>query len=166
MYKAFYRSPVGVLEIISDSHAITHIAFVRNEDKEIPAELGKYTPEVIKQCIAELEEYFAGTRKQFDVAIKLDGTDFQLRVWKELQKIPYGLTITYTEQALRLGDVKAIRAIGTCNGKNPIAIIVPCHRVIGLNGSLTGYAGGIEKKKWLLLHEQEHSDANEKGLLF
>jgi methylated-DNA-[protein]-cysteine S-methyltransferase len=166
MYKAFYRSPVGLLEIISDSNAITEISFVRNSDKKIPDELGKYTPPVIKQCIQELEEYFAGARKKFDVPCKLDGSDFQMRVWQELEKIPYGSTVTYAEQAQKLGDIKAIRAVGTANGKNKIAIIIPCHRVIGTNGSLTGYAGGIENKKWLLLHEQEHSDANEKGLLF
>jgi methylated-DNA-[protein]-cysteine S-methyltransferase len=166
MYKAFYRSPLGLLEIISDSTAITEISFVRNNGKKIPDELGKYTPVVIKQCIQELEEYFSGTRKKFDVPYKLDGTDFQLRVWQELQKIPYGSTVTYAEQAQKLGDVKAIRAVGTANGKNKIAIIIPCHRVIGTNGALTGYVGGIESKKWLLLHEQEHSDANEKGLLF
>lgn len=166
MYKAFYKSPIGVLEIISDSNAILEIEFVRDDSKTIPDELGKYTPQVIRQCIKELEEYFAGTRKKFDVPYKLDGTDFQIRVWQELEKIPYGSTITYTEQAQNLGDIKAIRAVGTANGKNKLAIIVPCHRVKGIDGTLVGYAGGIEKKKLLLLLEQENSDANEKGLLF
>ncbi len=166
MYKAFYKSPIGVLEIISDTNAILEVEFVRDDSKIIPTELGKYTPAVIKQCIQELKEYFDGTRKKFDVPYKLDGTDFQVRVWQELEKIPYGFTITYTDQALKLGDIKAIRAVGTANGKNKLAIIIPCHRVKGIDGTLVGYAGGIENKKWLLLHEQEHSDANEKGLLF
>ncbi len=166
MYKAFYRSPIGALEIVSDSNAVLEILFVRSDEKKIPEELGKYTPQVIKQCIEELEGYFAGTRKSFDVPYTLDGSDFQLRVWKELEKVPYGQTVSYMEQAKKLGDLKAIRAVGTANGKNKLAIIIPCHRVIGANGSLTGYAGGIEKKKWLLLHEQDHSDANEKGMLF
>lgn len=166
MYKAFYKSPIGMLEIISDSNSILEISFLRHDDKQVSTEFGKYAPEVLKQCVKELEEYFLGSRKTFDVEYKLDGTDFQLRVWKELEKIKYGLTASYLEQAKKLGDVKAIRAVGTANGKNKLAIIIPCHRVIGVDGSLTGYAGGIEKKKWLLLHEQENSDANEKGLLF
>ena len=155
MYKAFYRSPVGVLEIISDSNAITEINFVRNDAKQITDEFGKYAPAVLKQCVNELKEYFAGTRNFFDVEYKLEGTDFQLRVWKELVKIPYGSTITYSQQAQQLGDIKAIRAVGTANGKNKIAIIIPCHRVIGSDKSLRGYAGGLSRKKWLLEHEQE-----------
>jgi methylated-DNA-[protein]-cysteine S-methyltransferase len=164
MFKAFYKSPIGALEIISDSSAILEVNFVRNE-REVP-EHGKYVTDVIRQCIKELEEYFEGTRKLFEVPYKLEGTDFQMRVWKELEKIPYGTTVTYSEQAKKLGDVKAIRAVGTANGKNKIAIIIPCHRVKGNDGSLVGYAGGIDKKKWLLLHEQEHSDGAIRQSLF
>ncbi len=98
----------------------------------------------------QLKEYFAGTRKKFDVPLDVEGTDFQKRVWKELQKIPYGKTISYKILSEKLGDVKAIRAVGTANGKNPIAIIIPCHRVIGADGKLIGYAGGLYIKEKLL----------------
>ena len=99
---------------------------------------------------SQLEEYFAGTRKKFDVPLDLEGTDFQKKVWEELKKIPYGKTISYKTLAEKLGDVKSIRAVGKANGQNPIAIIIPCHRVIGSNGSLTGYAGGLDIKEKLL----------------
>ena len=98
----------------------------------------------------QLKEYFAGTRKDFDVPLDIEGTDFQKRVWNELQKIPYGKTISYKTLSEKLGDVKAIRAVGKANGQNPIAIIIPCHRVIGANGSLVGYAGGLAIKEKLL----------------
>ena len=99
---------------------------------------------------SQLEEYFAGTRKKFDVPLDLEGTDFQKKVWEELKKIPYGKTISYKTLAEKLGDVKSIRAVGKANGQNPIAIIIPCHRVIGSDGSLTGYAGGLDIKEKLL----------------
>ena len=98
----------------------------------------------------QLKEYFAGTRKDFDVPLDIEGTDFQKRVWNELRKIPYGKTISYKTLSEKLGDVKAIRAVGKANGQNPIAIIIPCHRVIGANGSLVGYAGGLAIKEKLL----------------
>ena len=98
----------------------------------------------------QLKEYFAGTRKKFDVPLDVEGTEFQKRVWKELQKIPYGKTISYKTLSEKLGDVKSIRAVGTANGKNPIAIIIPCHRVIGADGKLIGYAGGLDIKEKLL----------------
>ena len=106
----------------------------------------------------QLREYFAGTRKEFDVTLDIEGTDFQKRVWEELRKIPYGKTISYKSLSEKLGDVKAIRAVGKANGQNPIAIIIPCHRIIGSDGSLTGYAGGLWRKKWLLEHEQKFSE--------
>lgn len=102
---------------------------------------------------AQLREYFAGRRRSFDVALDLRGTEFQVAVWGELLRIPYGETITYAELARRIGRPSAIRAVGAANGANPIAVIVPCHRVVGSNGSLTGYGGGIERKQWLLAHE-------------
>lgn len=164
MFVFHYKSPIGYLRICSNTSAITEISFI---DQGFQHEISSPTiPDVIKQCAREFDQYFEGTLKKFETPVFLEGTDFQIRVWNELSKIPYGTTITYTEQSKRLGDVKAVRAVGTCNGQNPIAIIVPCHRVIAVDGSLTGYAGGIEKKKWLLLHEQEHSDANDRGLLF
>jgi AraC family transcriptional regulator of adaptative response/methylated-DNA-[protein]-cysteine methyltransferase len=105
----------------------------------------------------QIAEYFAGDRKDFDLQLHLVGTDFQQKVWKGLQQIPYGETRSYKQQSIFLGDVKAIRAVGTANGQNGIAIIIPCHRVIGDNGSLVGYGGGLPKKKWLLDHEAKFS---------
>ncbi len=105
------------------------------------------------QAVKQLEEYFAGKRTTFDVAIAAEGTDFQKSVWKGLQKIPMGETWSYQDLAEHINNPKAVRAVGLANGKNPISIIVPCHRVIGKNGKLTGYAGGVERKEWLLKHE-------------
>jgi AraC family transcriptional regulator, regulatory protein of adaptative response / methylated-DNA-[protein]-cysteine methyltransferase len=106
--------------------------------------------EHIRQVKTELEEYFGGNRKAFDVPLQPLGTAFQVSVWNSLLQIPYGTTTTYLKQALLLGNVKAVRAVAAANGQNKIAIIIPCHRIIGSNGSLTGYAGGLERKKWLL----------------
>ena len=103
--------------------------------------------------IAQLEEYFAGKRKTFELELAPRGTPFQLAVWNELLKIAYGETVTYAELALRIGKPNAVRAVGAANGANPIPLIVPCHRVIGSNGTLTGYGGGIDRKQWLLAHE-------------
>ena len=110
-------------------------------------------PEILEDTVYQLREYFDGTRKNFDLKLNAEGTVFQKRVWAELLNIPYGKTISYLEMSKRLGDVKAIRAAASANGKNPLWIIVPCHRVIGSDGSLTGYAGGLHRKKWLLDHE-------------
>jgi methylated-DNA-[protein]-cysteine S-methyltransferase len=108
---------------------------------------------VIEQCILELDEYFNKGRKFFTIELNPAGTEFQKRVWNELLTIPFGKTVSYEALAIRIGDIKAIRAVGLANGQNPIAVIIPCHRVIGKNGDLTGYAGGIENKEWLLYHE-------------
>ena len=107
----------------------------------------------VKECCIQLEHYFTKNLTQFDLQLNLRGTIFQKEVWNQLLNIPYGKTISYSTLALQLGDVNKTRAVGLANGKNPISIIVPCHRVIGANGNLTGYAGGLEKKKWLLEHE-------------
>jgi AraC family transcriptional regulator, regulatory protein of adaptative response / methylated-DNA-[protein]-cysteine methyltransferase len=120
----------------------------------------------IRQAKQELEEYFAGIRQKFDVSLDPTGTDFQLRVWNSLLQIPCGTTITYTEQTRSLGDLKAIRAVASANGKNKIAIIIPCHRVIGSNGKLTGYAGGMERKRWLLDLERNYSKSHSEPTLF
>ena len=138
------NSPVGLLEIQSTEQGVRTVNFV---DKPfLDVEEGVYNTLTIKQ----LEEYFAGTRTVFDLPFDLEGTPFQQRVWHELLKIPFGKTRSYMDVARALGDVKAIRAVGTANGSNRIAIIIPCHRVIGSDGSLTGYAGGLFRKKWLL----------------
>jgi AraC family transcriptional regulator, regulatory protein of adaptative response / methylated-DNA-[protein]-cysteine methyltransferase len=120
----------------------------------------------VRQGKLELAEYFAGKRHKFDVSLDPIGTDFQLRVWNSLQQIPYGTTITYMEQARFLGDLKAIRAVASANGRNKIAIIIPCHRVIGTNGKLTGYAGGMERKRWLLDLERSYSKSHSEPTLF
>jgi methylated-DNA-[protein]-cysteine S-methyltransferase len=145
---AYYKSPLGTARIICDMDGIKSIVLI---DDNI--ESSKIIPDCIKSCVQQLEEYFSGTRKEFDLKLNPGGTDFQNTVWNELLKIPYGKTRTYLEQAKYLGDIKAIRAVASANGKNPIWIIIPCHRVIGSDGSLTGYAGGIWRKKWLLEHE-------------
>lgn len=140
------------LAVLASSKGIKKICF--NPTKEI-AELNSATKlrsddPYLFGIFNQLKEYFAGTRKEFDVPLDVDGTDFQKRVWNELRKIPYGRTISYKTLSEKLGDVKAIRAVGKANGQNPVAIIIPCHRVIGANGSLVGYAGGLAIKEKLL----------------
>jgi len=129
-------------------------------------ELGDADHPHFKVLKLQMDEYFQGTRKAFTVPLHLLGTSFQLRVWNGLLEIPYGETRSYKEQSIFLGDEKAIRAVAGANGENGIAIIVPCHRVIGSNGSLTGYGGGLERKKWLLDHERKHSGKTGQGELF
>jgi methylated-DNA-[protein]-cysteine S-methyltransferase len=143
----YYTSPAGELKILSSGNAITHVLFTTEEHQE------EKRTEAIEQCIQELDEYFFKGRKFFTVETAPEGTLFQKQVWAELSTIPYGVTISYEALALQLGEVKTIRAAALANGQNPIAIIIPCHRVIGKNGALTGYAGGLEKKEWLLNHE-------------
>ena len=143
----YYNSPVGDLMITSSAEKITGVSFLRQEQMAT-----RITP-VIEQCISELEEYFFSGRKFFNVELAPAGSAFQISVWNELLLIPYGKTISYIELALRIGDIDSVRAIGMANGQNPIAIIVPCHRVIGKNGDLVGYGGGLDKKIWLLQHE-------------
>jgi len=151
MPNSFYNSPAGPLFISASDSGVTEIKFVNQTDQltNEEAEIGA----IIKDCIAQLEEYFSGHRKIFSVKLDPQGTPFQKEVWKQLQEIPFGKTMSYLELAKLLGDAKKIRAVGGANGKNPIAIIVPCHRVIGSDGSLIGYAGGMDKKRWLLKFE-------------
>lgn len=145
----FLETPIGVLKIIGDEKAIKWVGFT---EEGIRSTDGK-VPNVVRKAKHQLKEYFEGKRKVFDIAVAPEGTHFQKTVWKELEDIPFGITSTYAKQAKKLGDLKKIRAVGGANSKNPIAIIIPCHRIIGSNGNLTGYAGGIERKKWLLKHE-------------
>jgi len=142
-------SPIGKIEIKGDRSGISSVLFLDSEEILISSTM----PEELKEAVRQLEQYFKGERTEFNVKISAQGTDFQKRVWEELRKIPYGKTISYEQMAHRLGNPKVIRAAASANGKNPISIIIPCHRVIGKNGSLTGYAGGINRKKWLLEHE-------------
>lgn len=140
-------SPLGQIEIKELDNSIVEIRFT--ESKPVT----KNSSPILDKCIHQLMEYFNGTRTSFELPLQPMGTEFQKKVWSELQNIPFGKTISYMDLAKRLGDPKVIRAAGTANGKNPIAIIIPCHRVIGTDGSLTGYAGGLERKQWLLEHE-------------
>src|SRR6185295_2624317 len=141
---SYYSSPVGLLLIEANDASIVLLSFEAKKEK--PEESSKLTD----KCVRQLEEYFAGKRKSFDLPLAPDGTVFQKQVWNQLQKIPFAKTISYLQLARELGDEKKIRAAGTANGKNPIAIIIPCHRVIGSDGSMVGYGGGLWRKKWLL----------------
>lgn len=154
---SYYHSPVGNISIEATENAITKIHFMDNlvnnsvgNSIENTQGINKEFSEVIQKCVQELDLYFTGKLKQFTVPLQTQGTDFQKVVWAELQNIPFGKTISYLELARRLGNEKVIRAAGTANGKNPIAIIIPCHRVIGSDGTLVGYAGGLWRKKQLL----------------
>ena len=144
----YYTSQIGELLIESEDDAITVVHFINNPKPE-----AENRTAVIDQCIEELEEYFFKGRKFFTVDLRPEGTEFQKKVWNELLTIPYGKTISYESLAIRIGNIKAIRAVGLANGQNPIAIIIPCHRVIGKSGELVGYGGGVEYKEWLLHHE-------------
>jgi methylated-DNA-[protein]-cysteine S-methyltransferase len=145
--RRYLVSPLGDILILASEKGITHVLFTNAAREE------EIANEITEQCLRELDEYFFKGRKFFDVELDVHGTDFQRRVWSELTAIPFGKTISYEELAIRIGDIKAIRAVGVANSQNPVAIIVPCHRVIGKNGDLTGYAGGLENKEWLLYHE-------------
>lgn len=154
-YYSFWRSPIGEVLMTSDGFALTGL-YLENQ---------KYHPAVDKRWISrdeldlfdvartQLTEYFEGTRTEFELVFKFDGTEFQQEVWNQLSKIPYGETISYQELADRIGRPKAVRAVGQANGRNPICIMVPCHRVVGMNGTLTGYGGGLPRKEYLLKHE-------------
>jgi methylated-DNA-[protein]-cysteine S-methyltransferase len=150
---AIYDSPVGSLLIEAMDDAITALLFKEEKDIRQLTSTATANNKLINNCIQQLNEYFDGTRRQFDFPFEQNGTDFQLKIWSALTQIPYGQTISYMELSKRTGDVKAIRAVGTTNGKNQLSIIVPCHRVIGSNGTLTGYGGGLWRKQWLLEHE-------------
>jgi len=148
LYTAFLESPVGWLKLTSDSEFILKVEF--NNSKE-PS--GNKLPEILIKTKQQLTEYFSGKREKFQLEMKPSGTEFQQKIWKLVEDIPFGKTASYLEIAKLSGSEKNTRAVGLANGKNPIPIIIPCHRIIGTNGKLTGYAGGIERKRWLLQHE-------------
>lgn len=149
MQTAYIKTPLGIAVIKGNEEGITQITTTDNE----ATSPSKTIPVVLQQAVNELNEYFAGNRNEFTFKLNPKGTDFQKRVWSALLEIPFGTTTTYQKLSVKLGDVKAIRAVASANGKNPLWIVVPCHRVIGSDGSLTGYAGGLWRKKWLLEHE-------------
>jgi methylated-DNA-[protein]-cysteine S-methyltransferase len=148
-----YHSPIGQLNITAEDGCITELGFIEDDTPASFFDQDAQLPEVINKCVDELIEYFAGTRRAFTVPINQEGTEFQQRVWKELYELPFGKTLSYADLAKKLGDPKVIRAAAAANGKNKIAIIVPCHRIIGTDKSLVGYAWGKGRKKWLLQHE-------------
>jgi methylated-DNA-[protein]-cysteine S-methyltransferase len=150
-YKSVYNAPIGKMIILSDGESIIEIDHI-NHDEPIMSN----PDELCQLATKQLDEYFAGTRIEFDLPLKaIKGTDFQKAAWQALTTIPYGETISYGEQAKRMNNPKAVRAVGGANGKNPFSIVVPCHRGIGANGTLTGYTGGMNRKEWLL--DFEHS---------
>lgn len=150
-YYYYYDSPIGILEIGTTEDELISILYVDEKRKNTEQ------PEILKETIKQIQEYFNGTRKEFDIKFKLKGTEFQEKVWNALTDIPYGDTVSYKYIATKIGNEKAVRAVGNTNGRNIINIVVPCHRVIGANKSLTGYGGGLDKKSWLLKHEEKFS---------
>jgi methylated-DNA-[protein]-cysteine S-methyltransferase len=148
VYYTFLDTPIGCIEIMGSKHAIHSVRFdvVRYAENVT-------LPPLLLRCRMELQEYFEGKRKKFTVNTEQSGTDFQKLVWKKLMEIPYGKTITYQELARLCGDEKASRAAGNATARNQIPVLIPCHRIIGSNDSLTGYAGGLWRKRWLIEHE-------------
>ncbi len=147
METAYIKTPLGIAQIVGDENGIAAISV--SDQGEVSSEI----PALLQNAVTQLNDYFEGKRNNFDFSLNPKGTEFQKKVWNALLDIPYGKTRTYLEQSKFLGDVKAIRAVASANGKNPLWIVIPCHRVIGTDGSLTGYAGGLWRKKWLLEHE-------------
>lgn len=155
MYRLDYVSPIGILEIVGTEMAIRSILFVERDD--VCFEADKTTPDVLTMCYREIDEYFNGRRQTFTFPYEVEGTPFQQDVWQTLATIPYAVTASYRELAVKLGRDRAVRAVGSANGRNRLSIVIPCHRVIGSNGTLTGYAGGLWRKEWLLRHEQANA---------
>jgi methylated-DNA-[protein]-cysteine S-methyltransferase len=147
METAFIQSPLGITKIEGDENGIAVISVLSE------GAATKKIPVALQEAVTQLQEYFEGKRTEFTFKLNPKGTEFQQKVWQELLNIPFGKTTSYMDLSKKLGDVKAIRAVASANGKNPLWIVVPCHRVIGSDGSLTGYAGGLWRKRWLLEHE-------------
>lgn len=164
-YYYFTPTPVGSLLIIGTNTAINALSIRDNDKTDLPVLSKTELPDVFVQCVAEMDAYFAGSQEGFTFPIAQEGTPFQQAVWDRLLTIPYGQTTTYLQLAKDLNNPKAIRAVGSTNGRNQLWVVVPCHRVIGSNGTLTGYAGGIWRKKWLLEHEMKHRFGSQ-GQLF
>ena len=151
IYTAHYQSPIGTVEIEGTQKGIVALDFV-----DQPQFGDDRLPGILQECVKQIDEYFKGQKTVFSLNLSLQGTEFQNSVWRRLVKIPYGQTYSYGEFAAAIGKPAACRAVGNANAKNPISIIIPCHRLIGSNGSLTGYGGGLWRKQWLLKHESEN----------
>jgi methylated-DNA-[protein]-cysteine S-methyltransferase len=156
MEKTYYLSPIGLMEICGSDKGISSVKFVAYLNERV------YFPETLAECVKQLNEYFIGERKTFDLKLDIQGSEFQKKVWVKVAKIPFGKIKTYHDIAASVKDVGAVRAVGGANAKNKVAIIIPCHRVVGQDGNLTGYAGGIWRKQWLL----EFESINKQGKLF
>ena len=154
IYTVHYASPLGILQLLEEEGKLTAVLFMNDSPIK---ETETTSSAVLLETMLQLDEYFAGRRKEFNLPLNPAGTGFQQKVWQQLLQIPFAETITYLHMAKRLGNVKSIRAAASANGKNPLAIIIPCHRVVGANGQLTGYAGGLHRKQWLLEHEAKAS---------
>lgn len=152
LHKIDFKSPIGVIEIVGTDHAICSILFSERGITE--NFIQNDTPKVLVQCFEQLGAYFKGKLKEFTFPYLFEGTDFQKTVWNALKEIPYAETGSYKNIAISISNEKAIRAVGSANGKNKLSIVIPCHRIIGSNGKLTGYAGGLWRKEWLLQHEK------------
>lgn len=155
-----YESPLGILRLIASAQGLRAVLWPNDEwtaagdeGRVKPGPTNEGASPILHQAAAELDEYFVGARERFDVPLDPVGTEFQLSVWHGLANVPFGQTTSYGKQAAALGKPKAIRAVASANGKNPISIILPCHRIVGANGALTGFAGGLDSKAWLLRHE-------------
>jgi methylated-DNA-[protein]-cysteine S-methyltransferase len=148
MENCIIKTPLGFAKLEGDENGVSSLTVLNNDVATTST-----IPEVLADAVSQLNEYFKGERKTFSLKLNPEGTDFQKRVWGALLTIPFGKTTSYLQLSKDLGDVKAIRAVASANGRNPLWIIVPCHRVIGTDGSLTGYAGGLQRKQWLLEHE-------------
>jgi len=151
-YSGSLDSPVGRIVLVSNDTHLKSLSFSNEQCEET-----ENLPGILQKAIHQLHEYFAGTRFLFDLALDPDGTEFQKKVWQQLLLVPYGSTKNYRDIAVQTGSALNTRAVGTANGKNPVPIIIPCHRIIGSDGKLAGYSGGIDRKKWLLLHEADHT---------
>jgi len=152
IFKTTVQTPIGYLELTTDHDYLLSVTFTDNY-----LQPSGYQPNILMETAKQIGEYFRGIRKVFNLNLQPAGTDFQIKVWEQVMKVPFGETVSYLEIAKQTGSKNNTRAVGMANGKNPIPIIIPCHRIIGLNGKLTGYAGGLDRKKWLLNHELQFS---------
>jgi methylated-DNA-[protein]-cysteine S-methyltransferase len=156
LFSTVFDSPVGALTIVASDRGLRAILWPDDDPARVRLAdtIDDSSHSVIAATVVQLAEYFAGDRTEFEVPLDADGTEFQRSAWASLRTIPYGTTVSYGEQAEQMGDRRKARAVGAANGRNPISIVVPCHRVVGANGALTGFAGGVDTKAWLLAHEQ------------
>lgn len=156
IYYAQMQSPIGPLFLVADEEGLREVRFEHERRAHIPDDSWQHSAQKLAQVRRQLDAYFAGERQTFDLPLNLQGTDFQRAVWQALTTIPYAHTTSYGELSRQIQKPTASRAVGAANGRNPIPIIIPCHRVIGSNGTLTGFAGGLAAKHWLLSHESKH----------